>query len=296
MSNRKRKVCVVVGASSKWQANGVSTKRARQVSGFPVQIPRSMRFTVSALSSVLDDDEFVDETKWGVGGAICLRFAREGFAVALFSRKTAENVIALADAVKRAGGEPLPVECELGDEQSIKNAFATVVQELGPVDVLVYNAGYTSGGASEVLVEDLPTEIFDVSMSVQCRGAFLCCKEVLPHMREQGEGTVLFSSVPNAMRGGIKNLTNSTAKAALRGLSQSLNAEYHPLGIHVAHIVINGFIDSPGTRPLVNGKTERMMDPAAIAETYWQLHAQHKSAWSYETVLTNYLGSISPRL
>ena len=106
-----------VGASSKWQANGVSTQREH--------------------GSVLDDNEYDDETKWGVGGAICLRFAREGFAVALFSRKTAENVLTLADAVMRAGGEPLPVECELGDEQSIKQAFATVVQQLGPVDVLV---------------------------------------------------------------------------------------------------------------------------------------------------------------
>ena len=172
----------------------------------------------------LGDDyiaQFDDNLKWGVGGAICLRFAREGYAIAMLGRNV-DNLVELGEAVEKAGGEALAVACDLMEEGLIEQAFTEVVEKLGPVDVLVYNAGYSSGGASEVLVEDLPTDVFDTAMSVQARGAFLACKQVLPHMREQGKGTILFSSLPASMKGGSKGLTSSTSKAAMRGLSQSL--------------------------------------------------------------------------
>eukprot|EP00935_MAST-01C_sp_MAST-1C-sp1_P000239 g239.t1 len=241
----KKPVCVVVGASSKWQKEGFLAVKNND-------------------GNNLGDDyiaQFDDNLKWGVGGAICLRFAREGYAIAMLGRNV-DNLVELGEAVEKAGGEALAVACDLMEEGLIEQAFAEVVEKLGPVDVLVYNAGYSSGGASEVLVEDLPTDVFDTAMSVQARGAFLACKQVLPHM--------------TSMKGGSKGLTSSTSKAAMRGLSQSLNAEYHPHGVHVAHVVLNGFIDSPGSRALMKGNNETMLQPAALAETYWQLHVQHR--------------------
>eukprot|EP00747_Dinoflagellata_sp_TGD_P093053 gnl/TRDRNA2_/TRDRNA2_165622_c0_seq1.p1 gnl/TRDRNA2_/TRDRNA2_165622_c0~~gnl/TRDRNA2_/TRDRNA2_165622_c0_seq1.p1 ORF type:complete len:297 (+),score=42.83 gnl/TRDRNA2_/TRDRNA2_165622_c0_seq1:73-891(+) len=269
-------VCVVVGASSKWQADGSST--------------------VKTHGGRQDDGAFSDDVKWGVGGAVSLRFARGGYTVVLFSRKEA-NVAALADAIHKQGGVAICVVCELSSDASVAKAFEEVRAKAGDPSVLIYNAGYTSHGGSEVLIEDLKIGLLDDAHHTQCRGAVLCCQQVLPAMRKLGEGTILFSSVPQAMRASAKGLPNSITKAGMRALCQAISEEYQKLGVHACHLVLNGLIDSPGTHKFTMGKPEGFaMDPAAIAEVYWQVHTQHKSTWTSEMVLTPWQSKIAGRL
>lgn len=282
-------LCVVVGASSKWQAGGSSTLKTH---GGPQP-----------------DDELPDEAKWGVGGAISLRFAAGGFTVALLSRDP-RNVQALAECIRGRGGSALCIRCELSDARSVAAAFAEAQCAAGDAEVLVYNAGYTSHGASEVLIEDLPIGLLDDAHHSQCRGAVLCCQQVLPAMRRRGAGTILFSSVPQALRASAKGLPNSITKAGMRALCQAIGEEYQPLGIHACHIVLNGLIDSPGTHQFtrrrpgkeakepsgISASARWHMDPAAIAETYWQVHVQHPSCWTSEMVVTPSAAPIAGRL
>jgi NAD(P)-dependent dehydrogenase (short-subunit alcohol dehydrogenase family) len=272
MSTARRPVAVVVGATSKWQADGRNTKLAH--------------------GKALDDSAVPVGIRWGVGGAIAQKFAREGFFVALTTRRAA-NAAALEKAIAEQGGQSLIVELDLVSPESISRAFATIRTHAGDPDVLVYNAGYLEGRdlpPDKELLEHVPVDVFETAQHVASRGPFLVAQEVLPAMRRRGSGSFLISNNQFSLRG-RKRLTGQSLyypRVMMRTLAQVLTEEYSEHGVHVANVVIDGVIDSPGTRALPRAQQhpEVVMNPVKIAEAFYYLHTQDRSCWTHELQLT----------
>jgi NAD(P)-dependent dehydrogenase (short-subunit alcohol dehydrogenase family) len=272
MSAAKRQVAVVVGATSKWQADGRNTRLAH--------------------GKVLDDGDLPVGIRWGVGGAIAQKFAREGFLVALTTRRAA-NAAALEKAIAEQGGQSIVVELDLVSRESIARAFAAIRAQAGDPDVLVYNAGYLEGRElppDKELLEHVPLDIFETAQHIACRGPFLVAQEVLPAMRRRGAGSFLISNNQFSLRG-RKRLTGQSLyypRVMMRTLAQVLTEEYSEHGVHVANVVIDGLIDSPGTRalPRAQQNPDVVMNPVKIAEAFYYLHTQDRSCWTHELQLT----------
>jgi len=272
-TNPKRKpVCVVVGATSKWQSDGRNTLL---VHGKPV-----------------DDSELPVGVRWGVGGAIAQKFAHEGFFTVVTTRKEA-NATPLANAIREQGGDCMVVELDLTSQDSISSAFATIRRDAGEPEALIYNAGYLEGRdlpPDKELLEYVPVEILDTGLHIAARGPFLVAKEVLPAMRKKGQGSFFFSNNSSSLRG-RKRLTGQSLyypRVLMRALAQVLTEEYSEHGVHVANVVIDGTIDSPGTRalPRNQNRTDLIINPVKIAEAFYYLHTQDRSCWTHELQLT----------
>jgi NAD(P)-dependent dehydrogenase (short-subunit alcohol dehydrogenase family) len=271
-NTKGKQVCVVVGATSKWQAEGRNTLLAH---GRPV-----------------DDSDVEVGVRWGVGGAIAQKFAQEGFFTVLTTRREA-NAARLAAAIREQGGDCMVVELDLVSQESISSAFATIRREAGDPDVLIYNAGYLEGRdlpPDKELLEYVPVEILDTGLHIAARGPFLVAKEVLPAMRKKGAGSYFFSNNSSSLRG-KKRMTGQSLyypRVMMRTLAQVLTEEYSEHGVHVANIVIDGSIDSPGSRALPRNQNRRdlVINPVKIAEAYWYLHTQDRSCWTHELQLT----------
>jgi NAD(P)-dependent dehydrogenase (short-subunit alcohol dehydrogenase family) len=214
----------------------------------------------------------------GLGAAVARRFAQEGFAVALMARRE-EGVSRVRAEIEEAGGTALPVSTDATDPASVSAAFGRVRGELGDPEVFVYNAGaFQMGG-----ILDLSPEKFDECFKANCAGAFYAARQVLPAMVEAGRGTVLLTGATAALRGGARFSALAVGKFGLRALAQSMAREFGPQGIHVAHAVIDGQIDTPRVREMSPGREDHtLLSPDAIAETYWQLHSQDRTAWTLE--------------
>jgi NAD(P)-dependent dehydrogenase (short-subunit alcohol dehydrogenase family) len=265
-------VAVVVGATSKWQSDG--------------------RNTVLLHGQTLDDSDLPVGVRWGVGGAVAQKFAHEGFFTVLTSR-TAANATPLADAISAQGGECMIVELDLVSQDSIASAFDTIRHAAGDPEVLIYNAGYLEGRdlpPEKELLEHIPVEMFDTAQHIASRGPFLVAKEVLPAMRKKGEGSFFFSNNSSSLRG-RKRMTGQSLyypRVMMRTLAQVLTEEYSEHGVHVANVVIDGTIDSPGTRamPRLQNRPDLIINPVKIAEAFWYLHTQDRSCWTHELQLT----------
>ena len=272
MNSTRKPVAVVVGATSKWQSDGRNTHLAH--------------------GRALDDSELPVGVRWGVGGAISLKFAKEGFFTVLTTRNAA-NAAALEAAVREQGGESMIVELDLASRDSISKAFAQVRDQAGDPSVLVYNAGYLEGRdlpPEKELLEHIPFEIFETAQHISSSGPFLVAQEVLPAMRERGEGSILISNNSSSLRG-KKRYTGQSLyypRVLMRALAQALTEEYSEYGVHVANVVIDGTIDSPGTRALPRSQQqpELIMNPVKIAEAFYYLHTQDRSCWTHELQLT----------
>lgn len=268
----KAPVAVIVGATSKWQSDGRNTKMAH--------------------GKELDDSHLPVGIRWGVGGAIAQKFAREGFFTVLTTRKKS-NATSLETAINEQGGACMIVELDLSSEESVRSAFNQIRNEAGDPAVLVYNAGYLEGRdlpADKELLEYIEIEMFDTAHDISSRGPFLVAKEVLPAMRQKGEGSFFFSNNSKSLRG-TKRYTGESLyypRVMMRTLSQVLTEEYSEHGIHVANIVIDGLIDSPGTRalPKAQKNPDAIINPIKIAEAFFYLHTQDRSCWTHELQLT----------
>jgi len=267
-----KQVAVVIGATSKWQSDG--------------------RNTLLAHGKIVDDSDLPVGVRWGVGGAIAQKFAQEGFFTVLTTRSKA-NASPLAEAIRQQGGDCMIVELDLSAQDSVAAAFATIRSEAGDPDVLVYNAGYLEGRdlpADKELLEYIPVEMFDTAQHIASRGPFLVAKEVLPAMRMKGAGSFFFSNNSKSLRG-KKRYTGESLyypRVMMRTLVQVLTEEYSELGVHVANVVIDGTIDSPGTRamPKNRNRPDLIINPVKIAEAFWYLHTQDRSCWTHELQLT----------
>src|SRR5262245_18054798 len=271
-NTKGKQVAVVVGATSKWQSDG--------------------RNTLLAHGRTLDDSVLPVGVRWGVGGAIAQKFAKEGFFTVLTTRAEA-NAASLAAAIREQGGDCMVVELDLASQDSVASAFATIRRDAGDPDVLVYNAGYLEGRdlpPDKELLEYIPVEMFDTAQHIASRGPFLVAKEVLPAMRVRGSGSFFFSNNSKSLRG-TKRYTGESLyypRVMMRTLAQVLTEEYSEFGVHVANIVIDGTIDSPGTRalPKVQNRPELVINPVKIAEAFYYLHTQDRSCWTHELQLT----------
>ena len=214
----------------------------------------------------------------GLGAAIARRFAREGFSAGLMARRE-ESLSAVREEIEGAGGTALAVETDATDAGSVAQAFDRVQDELGDPEIFVYNAGaFQMGGILE-----LTPEQFDDCFRVNCSGAFFGAQQVLPGMLEKGHGTIIFTGATASLRGSANFAALATGKFGLRALAQSMAREFGPQGIHVAHVVIDGQINTPQLRESQPEREEHTtLSPDAIAETYWQLHVQDPRAWTLE--------------
>jgi NAD(P)-dependent dehydrogenase (short-subunit alcohol dehydrogenase family) len=271
-NTQDKPVAVVIGATSKWQSDG--------------------RNTLLAHGKAVDDSHLPVGVRWGVGGAIAQKFAKEGFFVVLTTR-TEANAAGPAAAIREQGGDCTTVELDLSSQDSIAAAFATIRRDGGEPDVLIYNAGYLEGRdlpPDKELLEYIPVEMFDTAHHIASRGPFLVAKEVLPAMRKKGHGSFFFSNNSKSLRG-KKRMTGESLyypRVMMRTLAQVLTEEYSEHGVHVANVVIDGTIDSPGTRalPRVQNRPELVINPVKIAEAFWYLHTQDRSCWTHELQLT----------
>src|SRR5580698_9567342 len=271
-NSQGKPVAVVIGATSKWQSDG--------------------RNTLLAHGKTLDDSNLPVGIRWGVGGAIAQKFAAEGFFVVLTTRSAA-NASGLAAAIRDQGGDCMIVELDLSRQDSIAAAFATIRGDAGDPHVLIYNAGYLEGRdlpPEKELLEHIPVEMFDTAQHIASRGPFLVAKEVLPAMRKKGAGSFFFSNNSKSLRG-RKRITGESLyypRVMMRTLAQVLTEEYSEHGVHVANVVIDGTIDSPGTRvmPRLQNRPDLIINPVKIAEAFWYLHTQDRSCWTHELQLT----------
>ena len=220
----------------------------------------------------------------GLGEAIARKFVSEGCAVGLFAR----SADYLDDLAADLGERAVAVPTDVTDPAAVAEGFETVREAFGPVDILVQNA---SGGGWNGLADTDPDELGD-ALAVSASGALLCAREAVADMRDGDGGTVIFTGATSAVRGRGGALGFSAAKFAARGMAESLARELGPDGIHVAHVVIDGQIDSTAVREAAPDRDpEEFLDPAAIASAYWDLVEQDRSAWTLELDLRPHVES-----
>jgi NAD(P)-dependent dehydrogenase (short-subunit alcohol dehydrogenase family) len=220
----------------------------------------------------------------GLGAAVARRFAREGFYVVVAGR-TAEKLERVVAEIHAIGGSAQAV---VGDGSNELDAvrFVSSAEAHGPLELVLHNAGTNRRDA----FLDLETSDYEALWREHCLGGFLTGKESARHMVPRGRGTILFTGASGSLRGRSMFAAFAAAKAGLRATAQSMARELGPKGIHVAHIVIDGGIEGDRLLSAFPGRqnekgSDGLLAIDAIAETYWQLHIQHRSAWTHELEL-----------
>lgn len=216
------------------------------------------------------------------GSAVARRFAREGF-VACVARRQGEKLADFVAEIEGTGGEAHAFSCDATDPASVAELVAEVESRVGPIEVACYNAAV---GVRASITELDPAD-YERVWRINAFGAFLFGQQVSRRMLERGRGTILFTGATSATRGLSGMAAFAGSKHALRALAQSMARELQPQNIHVAHIIVDGPIDTPLIRrrmPEVFEKrpTDGVLAPNDIAESYWMLHSQPRSAWSQE--------------
>ncbi|MES1164834.1 MAG: SDR family NAD(P)-dependent oxidoreductase [Verrucomicrobiota bacterium] len=210
----------------------------------------------------------------GNGAALARRFHREGYAVAMLARST-ELTAALARELEGARAYP----CDVSDEAGVDQTFAVIDRDMGPVEVLVYNAGSGVWGS----IEDVSAKDFEQAWRVNTLGAFLAAKQVVGPMKKAGRGTIVFIGATASRRGNVKTAAFAPAKAAQRSLAESMARHLWPAGVHVALVVLDGVVDLPRTRTMLADKPDSyFIKPDDVAESVVSLARQPRSVWTFE--------------
>ncbi|TDU28370.1 NADP-dependent 3-hydroxy acid dehydrogenase YdfG [Panacagrimonas perspica] len=227
----------------------------------------------------------------GIGGAVCKRFAREGYHVIVAGR-TAAKIQEVAKAIASAGGSAEALPTDVTDEAQVIAAFDRAMnpgEGRDPADVVISNAG------NNAIIDftKLTAAQFEDFWRVGCYSGFLIGREAARRLVPLGRGTVIFTGASGSMRGKPGFAHFAAAKAGLRMISQSMAREYGPKGIHVAHVVVDGGIDGDRLRGAIPAMVERLGEEGllsvdGIVENYWTLHKQHRSAWTQELDLRPY--------
>jgi NAD(P)-dependent dehydrogenase (short-subunit alcohol dehydrogenase family) len=214
----------------------------------------------------------------GLGAALARKFAAEGCQLALLARSP-EFINRLSSDLKRRKTAALAIPTDISDPLAVIEAFRRIRKEFKTVDILVNHA---SASNWKSILKITPQE-FERAWRVTVFGALLCAQQAVCDMISAGQGVILFTGATSAIRGRKGAPEFSSAKFALRGLAWSLASELWPKGIHVAHVIIDGMIDTPKVRAQFKPKpAEPLLKPDAIAESYWHLIQQDRSAWSFE--------------
>jgi len=228
----------------------------------------------------------------GIGGSVARRFAREGYHAALCRRTDAEGLQRMVDGIAEAGGEASGALLDAAREGSIEERVAAIEADIGPIEVAVYNLGAQIGDRP---LADTSYRAFEMGWRLGTFGLFRLASAVCPRMAERGQGTLLVTSATAAVRGNAGQHSHAAAMGGRRMLCQTLNAEFSPRGIHVAHILIDGAVDAPDTLGRMLGaerfqqlrearglEHDGLLLPAKIADTYFHVAQQHRSAWTHE--------------
>ena len=216
------------------------------------------------------------------GAAISRRFAREGY-VACMTRRNTDKLQPLVDSIRAEGGEAYGFGSDARKEEQVTELVEHIESNIGPIEVFVFNIG---ANVPCSILEETPRKYFKL-WEMGCFAAFLTAQAVAKRMVTRKKGTMLFTGATASVRGSSHFAAFSGAKHALRSLAQSIGRELMPQNIHVAHVVIDGGIDSAFIRdtfPAMYAKKEHdgILNPDHIADAYWYLHSQPRDAWTFE--------------
>jgi NAD(P)-dependent dehydrogenase (short-subunit alcohol dehydrogenase family) len=218
----------------------------------------------------------------GLGAAIARRFAAEGHRV-IVSGRTKEKIAQVVGAIVDDGGKAAAFVADATIESDVAALFDFAEGSGNTVDLVVFNAGNNVRHDFRTM----PAELFEQTWRVATFGGFLVGREAARRLTPLGTGTVIFTGATASLRGKPPFTAFASAKAGLRSLAQSMAREFGPLGIHVAHVVIDGGIDgeklnSAAPQLRIERGADGLLNIDAIAEAYWHLHRQHRSAWTHE--------------
>jgi len=225
------------------------------------------------------------------GGALSKKFASMGYHVCPVRRERNFNELeSLTNEIQAAGLQATPFGVDARDEDAIKTLFQEVETNIAPIDVVIFNPG------ANVFfpITETTARVYRKVWEMAAFGGFLTGKEAAKYMLPRGRGSIFFTGATASVRGGAGFAAFSGAKFALRSLSQSMARELGPQGIHVAHFIIDGAIDTPFIQenfPETYALKEKngILQPTEIAEAYWSVHVQHPSAWTQEMDLRPYM-------
>lgn len=216
------------------------------------------------------------------GSAVARRFATEGYTVCV-ARRTVAALKPLVDQIAAQGGRAFAFGLDARREDEVVKFFQNVEADIGPIDVLVFNVG---GNVRFPVLETTAQKYFKVWEMCALAG-FLAGREAARVMLPRGRGTILFTGATASVRGSNGFAAFAGGKAALRALAQSMAREFGPQGVHVAHVIIDGLIDTAFARANFAQRVAEVgphgiLNPDHIAEAYWWLHSQPRDAWTFE--------------
>lgn len=229
----------------------------------------------------------------GIGGSAAARFAAGGFHAVLARRSDEEGLARMITAIEAAGGSASGMLINAAEDGSIEDLVARTERDIGPIQAALYNLGAQIGNRT---LDQTPHRIFELGWRLGTYGVFRLAHALLPAMaaraRTGTHGTLLVTSATAAVRGNAGQHSHAAAMGGRRMLCQTLNAEFAPQGVHVAHVVVDGPVDAPDTLGKLLGDkfegfkankgADGLIDPAALAETYWHLAHQPRNCWSHE--------------
>lgn len=228
----------------------------------------------------------------GIGGNVGKRFAQEGYHAVLCRRTDKDGLAGLVADIEAGGGSASGFLLNAVEAEGIEDRVAAVEADIGPIEVVVFNLGAQIGNRS---LKETTYKAFEIGWRMATFALFRVASAVCPLMEERGKGTILVTSATAAMRGNAGQHSHAAAMGGRRMLCQSLNAEFGPKGIHVAHILIDGSVDAPDTLGKMLGperfqelretrgmEHDGLMLPARIADTYFHISQQHRSTWTHE--------------
>ena len=216
------------------------------------------------------------------GGAIAKRFAREGY-VACVTRRSADKLQPLVDEIRAAGGEAHGFASDARKEEEVAALVEGIERDIGPIEAFVFNIG---ANVPCSILEETARKYFKI-WEMACFSAFLTGQAVARRMVTRGRGTILFTGATAGLRGAAHFAAFAGAKHGVRALAQSMARELGPRNIHVAHVVVDGAIDTAFIRdtfPDIYARKDQdgILDPEHIADNYWFLHTQPRDAWTFE--------------
>jgi NAD(P)-dependent dehydrogenase (short-subunit alcohol dehydrogenase family) len=228
----------------------------------------------------------------GIGGHVAKRFAREGYHACLARRSDKAGLDRLVDEIQADGGRATGFMLNAVEEGSIEKLVEHVETQVGPISVAVFNLGAQIG---DRVLASTSLKAFEMGWRLATFGLFRLAQALFPHMEARGQGTLLVTAATASVRGNAGQHSHAAAMGGRRMLCQSLNAQFASKGIHVAHILIDGAVDAPDTLGKMLGPErfqalrehkgldkDGLLLPAEIANTYFHVAHQHRSAWTFE--------------
>jgi NAD(P)-dependent dehydrogenase (short-subunit alcohol dehydrogenase family) len=234
----------------------------------------------------------------GIGGNVGKRFAREGHHAVLCRRSDEDGLRKLVESIEEEGGSASGFLLNAVEADSLEERVAAVEADIGPIEVVVFNLGAQIGNRT---LADTSYKAFETGWRLATFALFRTATVVFPHMEKRVQGTLLVTSATAAVRGNAGQHSHAAAMGGRRMLCQTLNAEFSPKGIHVAHILIDGAVDAPDTLGKMLGperfqqlresrglEHDGLLLPDKVADTYFHIAQQHRSAWTHEIDLRSF--------